>query len=73
MVTKNVFRDIIFILFVIMFIFINNEAVAICRDSGRGRSQFVGNAAVVLIQSVFGSLVVAVCLRFVASCFVLVY
>ena len=75
MVTNDVFRDIMFILFIIMLIFVNIEAVAICRGSGRDRSCFIGvaTAAVVLWNLVFGSLVVVVCLGFVASCFVIVY
>ena len=47
MVTKDVFRDIMFVLFIIIFIFVNNEVVVICRGSGRGRSRFLGSAAVV--------------------------
>ena len=42
MVTKDVFCDIMFVLLIIMFIFVNNEAVAISWGSGRDRSQFIG-------------------------------
>ena len=70
MVTKDVFRDIMFVLFIIMFTFVNNEVVAVCRGSGRGRNRFIGNVIGAVILLI---LVVVACLGFVASCFVVVY